>query len=132
MGTIRKQYYGIKFPFTANNLNEFFLDLNIELKDKVASEIAHVLLTPKRTRIRKPDFGTDLIKYIFEANDELTFDDIKKEAQESVSKYVPNVVLDSIEVVSPPEDPNSVYLDLIYTVTNRNRAENNRLGIKLK
>ena len=132
MGTIRKQYYGIKFPFTANNLNEFFLDLNIELKDKVASEIAHVLLTPKRSRIRKPNFGTDLIKYIFEGNDDITFDDIKREAKESISAYVPNVMLESLDVVTPPEEPNSIYLDLIYTVTNRNRTENNRLAIKLK
>ena len=47
----RKQYYGIKYPFTANNLDGFFLDLNEEPVDKVASEILHVILTPKRSRI---------------------------------------------------------------------------------
>ena len=60
-----KQYYGIKFPFTSNNLDGFFLDMNERVEDKIASEILHVILTPKRSRIRKPDFGTDLAKFIF-------------------------------------------------------------------
>ena len=76
MATIRKQYQGIKFPFTANNLNGFFLDLNTDIDSKLASEIAHVLLTPKRSRIRKPDFGTDIIKYVFENNEEDSWDAI--------------------------------------------------------
>ena len=75
----RKQYYGIKFPFTANNLDGFFLDLNERIEDKVASEILHTIMTPKRSRIRKPEFGTDLAKYIFEPSDELTWENVKSE-----------------------------------------------------
>ena len=79
----RKQYYGIKFPFTSNNLDGFFLDLNEEVRDKVASELLHVILTPKRSRIRKPDFGTNLIKFVFNENDEMSWEEIKSEASEA-------------------------------------------------
>lgn len=127
----RKQYYGIKFPFTANNLDGFFLDLNEKIEDKVASEILHVILTPKRSRIRKPEFGTNLAKFIFEPNDELTWEGVKSEVMESVSAYVANVNLTNIEVVTPDEDPHSIYLDLRYTVKKGNKEENSRMVVKL-
>jgi phage baseplate assembly protein W len=127
----RKQYYGIKFPFTANNLDGFFLDLNEKVEDKVVSEILHVILTPKRSRIRKPDFGTNLAKYIFEPNDELTWESVKEEVISSVSTYVANTTLTNIEVVTPDEEPNSIYLDLRYVVKKGNKEENNRMVVKL-
>ena len=127
----RKQYYGIKFPFTANNLDGFFLDLNEKIEDKVASEILHVLLTPKRSRIRKPDFGTDLAKFIFEPNDELTWDDVKSEAIDCVSAYVANADLKDIQVEMPEEEPGSIYLDLRYSVKKGNTEENSRMVVKL-
>ena len=127
----RKQYYGIKFPFTANNLDGFFLDLNEKIEDKVASEILHVILTPKRSRIRKPDFGTNLAKFIFEPNDDLTWEGVKSEVLEAVSAYVANVSLTNIEVVTPEEEPHSIYLDLRYTVKKGNKEENSRMVVKL-
>ena len=127
----RKQYYGIKFPFTANNLDGFFIDLNEKIEDKVASEILHVILTPKRTRIRKPEFGTDLAKFIFEPSDEMTWDQVKEEVLTSVSTFVANTTLDNIEVVTPEEDPHSIYLDLRYSVKKGNKEEKNRMVVKL-
>ena len=127
----RKQYYGIKFPFTANNLDGFFLDLNERIEDKVASEILHTIMTPKRSRIRKPEFGTDLAKYIFEPSDELTWENVKSEVIEAVSSYVANVDLNDIDVVTPDEEPNSIYLDIRYTVKKGNKEENSRMVVKL-
>ena len=126
-----KQYYGIKYPFTINNLDGFFLDLNEEIKDKVASEILHVILTPKRSRIRQPEFGTDLIKYVFEPNDDMTWDGVKSEASEAVLKYVANVRLDDMDIIVDEKAPTNVYLDMRYTVTKGNKEENNRMVVKL-
>ena len=131
MANNRKQYYGIKFPFTANNLDGFFLDLNEEIKDKVASEILHVILTPKRSRIRQPEFGTNLIKCIFEPNDELTWDSVKSEASEAVLKYISNVQLNDMDIITDEKNPQDVFLDLHYTVIKGNTQENNRLVVKL-
>jgi len=131
MATIKKQYYGIKFPFTANNLTGFFIDLNKEYEDKIASEIAHVLLTPKKTRIRMPDFGTNLIKYIFEPNDSQSWEKILSEVKTSISKYVPLATLDDLQIIVSEEDPNNIFLDLKYSVQKGNKIENNRMAIKL-
>ncbi len=131
MKSKEKQYYGIKFPFTANNEDYLFVDLNEKVEDKIASEILHVILTPKRTRIRMPDFGTDLAKFVFEPNDDYTWQNIKTEVSESVSKYVSNASINDCQLVTG-EDNNSVYLDLRYTVKKGASEENRRLAVKLK
>lgn len=125
------QFYDIKFPFTANNLDGFFIDLNKTIEDKKASEILHVILTPKRSRIRKPDFGTDLIKYIYELNDEQTWDTVRSETIESVNNYVSGVNLTSIEILHKEDDDNAIYLDLKYQVITSKTPNNKELIVKL-
>ena len=48
-----------------------------------------------------------------------------------MSKYVANTTLTNIEVVRPDEEPNSIYLDMRYTVKKGNKEENNRMAVKL-
>lgn len=125
------QYYGIKFPFTNNNEDGLFIDLNEKMVDKIGSEIAHVILTPKRTRIMKPDFGTDLIKYLFNPNDDSSWDDVEDEIKSSVSKYVPNASIESVIVTRQDDDEHSVYVDIKYSVKRGLETDNNRMVIKL-
>lgn len=123
-------YYGIKFPFTNNNEDCLFLDLNKDLNDKVISEIAHVILTPKNTRIRMPDFGTDLIKYVFEYNDEDMWEVVKDEIKTNVSKYVDGVSINDVEVVMK-EDDNSVYVNVDYSLSVGKRSVDNKIALKI-
>ena len=58
-----KKYYGIKYPFSNDNDEEIYLDLDESYKDSIKSKVLHVLFTPKGQRLRDPNFGTDLIKY---------------------------------------------------------------------
>lgn len=125
-----KQYYGIKYPFTDNNVNGHFIDLNRTIEDKAASEILHVILTRKGTMIRKPNFGTDLTKFIFEPSDELTWSNVENEVKNAVSTYVPGVKINSIQVVQTEED-HEVYVDIDYTVMKGATPENNRLVAKI-
>ena len=121
----------MKFPFTLNNDGGFCFDLNENPKDKVASQIAHVILTPKGTRIRMPEFGTNLIKWIFEPNDQETWDSVVEEVTKAVSRYVSATTLKNIEVVTPEDEDNSIYLDLRYDVEVDGVIENNRMAIKV-
>lgn len=121
----------MKFPFTLNNGGGLCFDLNENPKDKVASQIAHVILTPKGTRIRMPEFGTNLIKWIFEPNDQETWDSVVEEVMNAVSRYVSATTLKNIEVVTPEDEDNSIYLDLRYDVEVDGVIENNRMAIKV-
>ena len=126
-----KQYFDIKFPFTSNNIEGFFIDLNETIGDKVLSEILHVILTQKGTRLRMPEFGTDLIQYIFEMNDEKEWPRVKREIQECVSKYVPRVIINDVRVLRDEENDNTLLLDLDYSVKAGLTEENNRVVLKL-
>lgn len=128
---VNKRYYGIKFPFTARNNENFFIDLNESLHEKVASEIAHVILTPKKTRIRKPDFGTDLVRYIFSPSDELSWDNIETEIKEAVKKYVPQGVVNKVDVYKNEGNDTGIYIDAKFGVKRGETIENNRMIIKI-
>ena len=132
MAIIKKQYYGIKFPFTISKQDGFFVDLNSDLKDKVASEIAHVILTQKGTRLKMPDFGTDVIKYIFEPSDTLEWNTVESEIRRAVGQYVSNATIQSVEVKRDESEDHSIYLDIMYAIKKGNKEENNRAVIKLQ
>lgn len=96
MGKIK--HYGIKFPFTAKSGEGTLIDLSLSQQEEVISEIMHVLFTPKGQRLRNPDFGTSLIQYIFNPNDNQTWGDIKNEIKTSIKNYIPNCNIKDIEI----------------------------------
>lgn len=126
-----KQYYGIKYPFTTNNDKGFFIDLNETKDDDILSQILHVIMTRKNTRLKMPDFGTDLVKYIFELNDESTWSNIKSEIITSVSKYVPGVTLNDIRVLRDETEDSKILVDIEYTVKKGISDESNRVVVKI-
>ena len=106
----------------------FFIDLNKTVTNQKESEILHVLLTPKKTRIRKPDFGTDLIKYIFEPNDELVWQEVHSEIIKSINNHVSNVEVERVEVKNIEEE---LFVSIFYTVYIGNKMENKEMVVKL-
>ena len=57
-------------------------DLNV-----ILTSWNNILLTPRRTYILDPEFGSDLYKYVFEPVDEITVDSIRNEAIETIKFY---------------------------------------------
>ena len=125
------QYYGIKYPFTSDNLDEMFLDLNETYEDSVKSKMLHVIFTPKGSRLRMPDFGTNLVQYIFEPNDGDTLSNIKSEITIQVGKYVPGVRFDDISVVRDDKDERGTVVILYYTIQKGENEVSESLGIKI-
>lgn len=123
--------YGIKYPFSSNNDEETYLDLDKTLTDRVKSEVLHVLFTPKGQRLRNPDFGTDLIKYIFGAKDEMTLEQLKVSLTTDIAKYVNNVVFDDISFVNDDKSDNGIIVIVKYSVKKGNKLESTSVGIKI-
>ena len=61
----------------------------------------------------------------------MTWEQVKEEVLTAVSTFVANTTLNNIEVVTPEEDPHSIYLDLRYSVKKGMKEENNRMVVKL-
>jgi phage baseplate assembly protein W len=89
--------YGINFPFRQSQKGTY-LNLTEETGDEIRANLIHLLLNRKGYRYYLPDFGTRLYEYIFEPLDGQTFDTIRSEIQDSVSKYIPNLTIENITI----------------------------------
>lgn len=112
----REQLYGIKYPFTNESWRKSYVDLNDTEEDKIKSEIMHVIFTPKGQRLRMPDFGSDLIKYIYEPNDSDTWTNMKNDIRQQISAYVPNVSFRDISVYQDENNEHALFAIITYSV----------------
>lgn len=99
--------YGIDFPFRDSDRGDF-LKMTETPEREVRSNLIHLILTRKGTRYFLPDFGTRIYEYIFEQNDSVSFNLIEEEIRESVKKYIPNLDINSINVMSADNDPDDI------------------------
>lgn len=123
--------YGIKYPFTAQDSEGYFLDINHDIKEKVKSDLMHVIFTPKGQKLRDPEFGTDLIRYIFEPNDGETWGSVKSEITEAVKKYVKGATLKDIAVLQNEEETREIFVRIDYSVSNGFQSINDSIVTKL-
>ena len=96
--------YGMDFPFR-DSLVGNFVKMTGTPEKEVRADLIHLLLTRKGSRYFLPDFGTRIYEYIFEENDVVTYNHIEDEIREGVKKYIPNLDINSIEIVSAENDP---------------------------
>jgi phage baseplate assembly protein W len=89
------------------------------------------MFTPKGQRIRNPEFGTDLIKYIFEQNDDVSWEAVKNEVAESVRRWATNITINDIQVVKNEEDESEIYVRLDYSVSEGNKITNDSIIVQI-
>jgi phage baseplate assembly protein W len=126
-----KQKYGIKYPFTSDNNDNLYLDLNESYSDGVKSQVLHVIFTPRGQKLRDPEFGTNLIKFIFNPSDNDTFNDIKTEITTQVSKYVPSVEFRDVSIYSDENGENGIIVMVEYGVKKGEMTEITKVAVKI-
>lgn len=99
--------YGIEYPFRDSEIGNY-LKMTSTPEREVRGNLIHLLITRKGSRYFLPDFGTRLYEYIFEQNDSTSYRHIEEEIRDSVKKYIPNLDINSIEIVSAENDPDRV------------------------
>jgi phage baseplate assembly protein W len=110
-----KKYININFPFK-NSPEGFFLDLTTTDNSAVKADLMHLILTRKGQRLYNPDFGTNLLLYIFEPNDNLTHGELKNEITTTVKKYLPNLNIDNLSVGPDEEGEYTAVIKVDYTI----------------
>lgn len=104
----KTQHYGIKFPIQIVSEEGKCLDLNLTKAQMVKSQLMHVLFTPIGQRIRQPNFGTNLVQFLFSPNDEQTFSDVFLTIKQTIKKWIPDCSLEDITIT---ETDNGLGLD---------------------
>lgn len=110
------KYINIDFPFK-NSPKGFFLNLNDNDQRAIKADLMHLLLTRKGQRLYNPNFGTDLLRYIFEPNDDLTLESIKEEVTASVRKYIPNLIIKDLKVTPSTDSEYAATIRMDYAIT---------------
>lgn len=110
------RYINIDFPFK-DSPKGFFLNLNDNDQRAIKADLMHLLLTRKGQRLYNPNFGTDLLKFIFEPNDNQTLEEIKEEVNASVKKYIPNLIIKNINVTPSEDSEYAATIRLDYAIT---------------
>lgn len=110
------KYININYPFKDSNKG-FFLDLNSDDQAAIKADLMHLILTRKGQRLYLPDFGTDLLKFIFEPEDGMTLGNIKEEITTVVKKYLPKLQIKKISVDQSTESEYAAVVRLDYSIS---------------
>ena len=110
------KYINIHYPFQ-DSKKGFFLDLNSGDSEAIKSDLMHLILTRKGQRLYNPDFGTDLLRFIFQPEDGLTLNQIKEEITNVVKKYLPKLNITEISVTESTESEYAAVVRIDYIIT---------------
>jgi phage baseplate assembly protein W len=120
----------INYPFK-NSQQGYYLDMNETNSAAIKSDLMHLLLTRKGERLYMPEFGTDLLKFIFDPYDKKTITDLKMEISETVKKFIPNLTINNIIVEHSDLSEYAATVKIDYTITNGVFVENEIITINI-
>ena len=129
-----KQFYGITYPFSDDSDQNTLFDMNETRLESIKSMVLHIIFTSKGQRIRQPEFGTDLIKYIFESNDNsITLGNVKDEIRRQISFYLPEVSFNNIKINNGSEigEDNTIFVEVDYSVKSNGSVSNHNVTVKI-
>jgi phage baseplate assembly protein W len=110
------KYINIVYPFKESSKG-FYIELNDDENQAIKSDLMHLILTQRGQRLYNPNFGTNLLKFIFEPNDSITLSGIKEEITTVVKKYLPKLQINDISVVESEESEYAAVVRIDYTIT---------------
>ena len=110
--------YNIKFPLSDDNKTNGLFEMCNVTKDAYGSDLMLLLLTEKVERYYQPDYGTNLNKFLFEQNDNLTQDDIVNDIKRTVSTFIPTLTITNVVFYWKEEDNEKNALIVFNTADN--------------
>ena len=117
----------ISFP-TKESPDGFYFNTESVTSRAISSNLLLLLTTQRGERWYYPEFGTDLRKYIFEQNDDITESGIKNEIESSVARFIPKLTIDKINVTN--EGENTILLDVFFTYKDNYFSDSSALTIR--
>ena len=101
----------IKFPLQDDVVKNRAFKMNTITKDALTSNLLLLLLTKKGERYYEPNYGTNLLQYVFEPKDNLTITEIEGEIRETVKTYIPEVTIERIAFFDGDVDDEGVTVE---------------------
>jgi phage baseplate assembly protein W len=127
--------YNITFPFQDDTITNSFISMNQVSKDSYSSNLLLLLLTQKNERYYEPDYGTNLLKYIFEPNDNISATQVEEEIRDTVGLYIPEVKITSVtfnwnnDEEGQPISENQLNINIQFIYTEGSLSEQGNLDL---
>jgi phage baseplate assembly protein W len=109
---------GVSLPFNAPGV--FYSTYTT--KDQIKSNLVNLLLTNVGERVMNPNFGCELKRFVFEGISENNISDLKISINNSISLYIPEITVSSIDVISN-KDNNLIDVTVSYVLNISNNAD---------
>ena len=107
---------GITLPIQIGNtaFNQSFITA-----DQIKSNIKNLLLTKKFERLMQPEFGSGIQELLFNMNDEMFADNLENTIVDTLSKWLPFVNVDTINIQQPNDykDNNKVEVSVSFRIS---------------
>jgi len=107
---------GITLPIQIGNtaFNQSFITA-----DQIKSNIKNLLLTKKFERLMQPEFGSGIQELLFNMNDEMFADNLENNIVDTLSKWMPFVNVETINIQQPNDykDSNKVEVSVSFRVS---------------
>ena len=102
-----------------------------EGEQNIREAIRVILMTSQRERLRLPDFGGSLSKYLFEPNTVTTRHLIGDQIRKSLEQWEPRIRLESVEVEPDSADPQAAIATITYKLVATQAQQRISLNINL-
>ncbi|MFG6428541.1 GPW/gp25 family protein [Roseateles sp. LYH14W] len=98
----------------------------------VRESIRILLLTAQGERLRRPDYGAGLERFLFEPNVTTTWRAIEEVIRRQLAKWEPRVQVEAIKVNADPNDPEAAIAELSFTLVATDHAGRMSLSIPVQ
>lgn len=97
----------------------------------IREAIAVILKTAKRERVRLPDFGAGLGRFLFEPNNAGTHSRIAREIEVALRQWEPRIALEAVDVAADPADTEAAIATITYRLVATGAAERVAVSVPL-
>jgi len=104
-------YRGIAFPFHRSTTS---LPAAVSDDELIRQSLVQIVMTRKGERVMRPDFGTNVITFVFENNDALLEELVKSDVFTAIGRYEPRVIVTDVVVT---RTDTTVDVAVVYVVT---------------
>lgn len=102
-----------------------------EGETNIRESIKIILLTELNERLRLPNFGGGLSRFLFEPNTATTRQLIKDRITKALAQWEPRIIVESVEVEPDAQDPQAAVATIHYKLVATQTAERVSLNVSL-
>jgi uncharacterized protein len=100
-------------------------------EQNIRESIEVILKTSRQERLRLPEFGGGLRRYLFEPNTVATRNSIQEQIETALAIWEPRIVIESVDVQEDPSDPETAIATIAYKLVATQTSERLTVAVAL-